>query len=71
MTKRIQKLTTEEIKLLNDLTTGYGKLTEASELTSLHAATIRTIRTVGHGEPESISTLRKKLLSKHKSKIPA
>lgn len=67
--ERIEELTNREIEKLNSLTIGHGKLTDASEITGLHVHTLRNIRRLGYGKPETISIIRKKLFSKTKNKL--
>lgn len=69
--ERIESFTTKEAKLFNEITTGYGAITDAALATGLHHQTIRAIRKLGYGKPETISIIRKKLLSKYKAKATA
>lgn len=61
--ERIESLTNKEAKLFNELTTGYGAITDAAIATGLHHQTIRQVRKLGYGKPETIKTIREKLLS--------
>lgn len=69
MANRFLELTAAEIKLLKELTVEHGSLTAASEKTGLHVHTIRNARRLGYAEVETINTLRKKLLNKHKAAV--
>jgi hypothetical protein len=64
--ERIESLTNKEIKLLNELTSGYGATTDAASATGLHHQTIRSIKKLGYGKPQTISILRDKLFSQSK-----
>lgn len=69
--ERIEFLRPAEYKLLTQLTAGYGSVTDAAIETGLHHQTIRSIRKLGYGKPASISIIRKKLLSRNKTKALA
>lgn len=64
--ERIESLTNKEAKLLFDLTAGYGGITDAATATGLHHQTIRSIRKLGYGKPETISIIRNVLLNSDK-----
>lgn len=61
--ERVESLTKKEAKLFGELTTGYGAITDAALITGLHHQTIRQIRKLGYGKPETIEIIREKLLS--------
>lgn len=67
----IEHLKPEEKQLLYNLTIPVGAILTASKITGLHHQTIRNIRKLGYAKPETIKTLRKKLLSKYKAKATA
>jgi hypothetical protein len=60
--ERTESLTAKELKLFLELTAGYGSITDAAVDTGLHHQTIRSIRKLGYGKPETISIIREKLL---------
>lgn len=64
--ERIESLTNKEVKQFNELTTGYGAIVDAALATGLHHQTIRNIRKLGYGKPETITIIRKKLLEESK-----
>jgi hypothetical protein len=68
MLQRTIELTPSERKKLGQLLLGYGKLSEAVEKSGLHKNTLYLVNLSGRAKPETIAAIRKKLLSKTKSK---
>lgn len=68
---RFESLTPKEAKALAELVSNYGGFTDAATFTGLHHQTIRNVHKLGYGKPETISIIRKKLLSKGKTKATA